>query len=326
MKKILFALAVIAIIGFGAAILLNYSPKIDVESEKILVVTTLFPQYDFAKEIGGDKVDVLLLLPPGVEPHAYEPKPSDIAKINNAEIFIYTGEFMEPWAHDIIKSINKKVKIVNASIGVEIMQEYNHDYYHKHDHEEADNHEDNHDHNYSGVDPHIWLDFANAQIMAENIVKAFLEVDPQNAQYYQDNFDRYKSKFIELDNVYKNTIAFCESKKIIYGGHYAFGYLTKRYGLKYVSARGFSPDSEPTAKEMIDLVKQIRQENISHIFYEELTSPKVAETLANETNAELLLLNNGENLTKEDYEAGETFISIMEKNLKNISLGLDCSK
>lgn len=311
MKKILFAIGAVAIIGLGIYSISNIAQKTNTTSGKMSVVTTLFPQYDFAKAIGGDKVDVTLLLPPGVEAHAYEPKPSDITKINNANIFVYTGESMEPWAHDIIESADKKVKVVDASVGIEMMKE------------EGDEHEDEDEH---GVDPHIWLDFDNAKTMAENIAKALIEVDPQNADYYQNNLQAYQKKLSELDSAYKNTLSACKTKSIVYGGHYAFGYMAKRYGLEYVSAQGFSPDAEPSAKDMIALTEQLKKDNISYVFYEELTSPKIAETLARETNAKLLLLNGAHNLTKEDYDSGATFISLMENNLENLSLGLGCKQ
>jgi len=322
MKKTLFAIGVIAIIGLGVYALSNISQKTNTASGNISIVTTLFPQYDFAKAIGGDKVNVSLLLPPGVEAHAYEPKPSDITKINNANIFVYTGELMEPWAHDIIEGADKKVKVVDASTNIEMMKE-------EHEHEEeADHHEaeKEHGHEHGGVDPHIWLDFDNAKIMAENIAKALIEVDSQNADYYQNNLQAYQKKLTELDNAYKNTLSACKSKSIVYGGHYAFGYMAKRYGLEYVAAQGFSPDAEPSAKDMIALTGQIKKDNISYVFYEELTSSKIAETLARETNAKLLLLNGAHNLAKEDYESGATFISLMESNLKNLSLGLGCKQ
>ncbi len=320
MKKILFAIGVVVIIGLGIYAILNITQKTNTVSGKISVVTTLFPQYDFAKAIGGDKVEATLLLPPGVEAHAYEPKPSDISKINNAKIFVYTGEFMEPWAHDIIESADKKVKVVDASVGIEMMKE-------EHEHEEADHHglKAEH-HHHGGVDPHIWLDFDNAKIMAENIAKALIEVDPQNAEYYQNNLQSYQKKLTELDSAYKNTLSACKTKSIVYSGHYAFGYMAKKYGLEYVSAQGFSPDAEPSAKDMIAITEQIKKNNISYVFYEELTSPKIAETLARETNAKLLLLNGAHNLAKEDYDSGATFISLMENNLKNLSLGLGCKQ
>lgn len=324
MKKTLFIVGALILIGagiFGAAYIVQKKDTTS-DSGKIAIITTLFPQYDFAKAIGGDRVAVTLLLPPGVEAHAYEPKPSDISKINSADLFVYTGEFMEPWAHDIIEGTDKTVRVVDASVGVEIMKE-------EHEHkEEADHHEaeEEHSEEHSGVDPHIWLDFDNAKIMAKNIAEALSQVDPENTEYYQNNLKAYQSALAELDTAYKNTLSTCTSKTIIYGGHYAFGYMAKRYGLEYVSAQGFSPDSEPTAKDMIALVEQVKKEKIGYIFYEELTSPKIAETLANETNTTLLLLNGAHNITKKEYESGVTFISLMKENLTALSQGLSCKK
>ncbi len=238
---------------------------------------------------------------------------------------------MEPWAHDIIQGTNKNVRIVEASAGIELVKEEGEE--HKDEHESETNHEEGdhneekeHRHHHDGVDPHIWLDFENAKIIAKNIADALEIADPQNAQFYQNNLKDYEEKLAALDEDYKSTLSTCKTKTIIYGGHYAFGYLAKRYGLEYVAAQGFSPDAEPTAKDLISLTEQIKKENISYIFYEELASPKIAETLSRETNTKMLLLNGAHNLTKEDYENGATFISIMEKNLENLSIGLDCQK
>lgn len=321
MKKIFFIIGIIAIIGLGIFAVLNIVQKSKTDSKKITVITTLFPMYDFAKNIGQDKIEVKLLLPPGVEAHAYEPKPSDIIKINKADIFIYTGEFMEPWAHDIIEGINKNVKIVNSSNGIELIKQEGEE-----NQEEIDQHEKEEHHHHSGVDPHIWLDFENTKTMVKNIADALEKVDPQNAIFYQNNLKTYQIKLLDLDENYKNTIATCKTKTIIYGGHYAFGYMAKKYELNYLAAQGFSPDSEPTVKDMISLIEQIKKDNIGYIFYEELTSPKIAETLSRETNTKMLLLNGAHNLTKEDYEAGASYISLMEGNLKNLAEGLNCQK
>ncbi len=328
MKKMLFAIGVVVIIGLGISAVSNISQKTKIDSQKITIVTTLFPMYDFAKNIGQDKVAVTLLLPPGVEAHAYEPKPSDIIKINKADIFVYTGELMEPWAHDIIAGADKKVKVVDASAGIELMKEEEYEYQDEVTHKEGEHHEDEdkHGHHHSGVDPHIWLDFGNAEIMAKNIASALEKADPQNADFYQTNLKNYQAKLTVLDTNYKNSLSTCKTKTIIYGGHYAFGYLAKKYGLEYVSAQGFSPDSEPTAKDLIALTEQIKKDNIGYIFYEELTSPKIAETLARETSAKMLLLNGAHNLTKKDYEAQASYISLMEDNLKNLTKGLNCQK
>lgn len=278
---------------------------------KITVITTLFPLYDFAVNIGGDKVDVSMLLPPGVEPHSFEPKPSDIAKINQSDIFVYTGRFMEPWALGIIKGIsNKKNIIVDSSAGIKLIPAVFHD----------------EDEPEGAPDPHIWLDFDNAKIMVDNITLALCEKDKRNADFYKAKSEKYKSALSKLDEQYKTALSSCKSKEIIYGGHYAFGYLAHRYNLKYLAAQGLSPDAEPMAQDLMRLVTQIKKDNIQYIFYEELTSPKIAQTLASETNTKMLMLNAAHNVARTDLENRQSFISIMEKNLENLKIGLQCSK
>lgn len=276
---------------------------------KIKVVTTLFPLYDMAKYIGADKAEVSLLLPPGIEAHSFEPKPSDIVKINQADIFVYIGKFMEPWAEGIIKSVeNKNLIVVDASRDTKMIPGVFHDA----------------DEPAGSFDPHIWLDFDNAKTMVRNIAQAFQSKDSANKSFYEQKADEYGNKLSELDSAYKNTLTACKSKEIIYAGHYAFGYLANRYGLKYLAAQGVSPDAEPTAKDLVNLVKQIKKDKVEYVFYEELTSPKIAETIAGETRAKLLLLNAAHNLAKDEIEKGVSFFDILKRDLDNLTVGLEC--
>lgn len=281
----------------------------NVPSHKIRVVTTLFPLYDFAKNIGKEKLDVSLLLPPGVEAHSFEPKPSDLVKVNEADVFVYTGKFMEPWAEDIVKSVtNKNLIIVNASQGVQMIPGVFHGANEP-----------------SGtLDPHIWLDLDNAKIMVGNILHALETKDSTNIVSYKQNADAYSKKLTDLDSSFRTSLALCRGKEIVYGGHYAFGYLAHRYALKYMAAQGFSPDAEPTAKDLSMLVEQIRKDKIRYVFYEELTSPKIAETIASETSTKLLLLNAAHNVTKDQFVQGAAFLDIMKSNLNNLKVGLGC--
>jgi len=281
----------------------------DEGQHKIKVVTTLFPLYDMAKNIGANKAEVSLLLPPGVEAHSFEPKPSDIVKINEADIFVYTGKFMEPWADGIIKGVeNKNLIVVDASRGTKMIPGVFHDA----------------DEPAGSLDPHIWLDFDNTRTMVGNIARAFRSKDSVNKSFYERQADNYGNKLSELDSAYKTTLAACKNKEVVYAGHYAFGYLAKRYGLEYIAAQGVSPDAEPTAKDLINLVKQIEKDKVEYVFYEELTSPKIAETIAGETEARLLLLNAAHNLTKDEIEKGVSFFDILKRDLDNLKVGLEC--
>jgi zinc transport system substrate-binding protein len=277
--------------------------------KKLKVITTLFPLYDMAKRIGAGNADVSLLLPPGVEAHSFEPKPSDIVKINEADVFVYTGKFMEPWAEEVINGVaNKNLIVVDASRGTKMIPGIFHDA----------------DEPVGSLDPHIWLDFDNAKIMVKNIMRAFQLRDGANKAFYEQKAKDYDNKLTELDALYRTTLAACKDKEIVYGGHYAFGYMAKRYGLKYLAAQGVSPDAEPTANDLVKLVEQIKKDKIRYVFYEELTSPKIAETIAGETKAKLLLLNAAHNLSRDQFEQGLSFFDILTKDLSNMRVGLEC--
>lgn len=309
-KKIFFGIIIVVLFAFIFIVTSKGVKRMDTTGlHRLTIITTLFPLYDMAKSIGADRAEVSLLLPPGVEAHSFEPKPSDIVKINNADIFVYTGKFMEPWAEDIIKSItNKDLIVIDASKGTKMIPGVFRDP----------------DKPAGSLDPHIWLDFDNAEIMVKNIVQAFEAKDTAHKSFYKQRADDYGIRLGELDSAFKTTLAVCKDKEIIYGGHYAFGYLAHRYGLKYLAAQGVSPDAEPTAHDLVKLVEQIRKDNIKYIFYEELTSPKIAETIAHETNAQMLLLNAAHNVTRDQFEQGITFFDILNRDLHNLKVGLGC--
>lgn len=310
MKKIMFAIGAVILIVVGLYFAINFSRPIQNNSSKLIVVTTIFPLYDFVKNIGQDQVEVSLLLPPGVEAHSFEPKPSDIAKINTADVFIYTGKFMEPWAQDIIKgTTNKNLKVVDASVGISLIPGVFHDA----------------DEPAGSQDPHIWLDFENDKQIVQTIADALAAKDPVHAAYYEQQAVQYQAQLSSLDFQYQTALNSCTAREIIYGGHYAFGYLAKRYNLKYFAAQGISPDAEPTAQDLVKLVKQIKDNNIKYVFYEELTTPKIAETIAQETSAQMLLLSAAHNVSREDLTSGKTFLQIMEGNLNNLKIGLQCN-
>lgn len=289
-------------------------------SGRTRVVTTLFPLYDMARAIGGDDADVTLLLPPGMSPHSFEPKPSDIADIGTADIFVYTGDFMEPWARDTIAGLGRTdLRVVDASEGVSLLPMSAHD-------EEGEEHDkESHGHD-GGNDPHIWLDFDNASLMTAGIADAFAQADPAHAAAYADRASDYMLGLSETDLAYREGLSDCRTRTIVYGGHYAFGYPAHRYGLEYVAAQGFSPDAEPTADDLVTLVEQVRSLGLPYVFSETLSNPKIAEMIANETGASVLELNPAGNISRDAFERGMTFSDIMESNLSRLKTGLGCGE
>lgn len=306
---IICAVIVFSAVIFASLILRRSSGAEAGGARRLKAVTTIFPLYDMARAIGGSGADVTLLLPPGVEAHSFEPKPSDIARINEADIFIYTGKFMEPWAEDLVGGVaNKRLLVVNAGKDVKLMLE-------------AGLHRGKAG---AAPDPHIWLDFDNAKIMAGNISAAFSAKDPGNKEAYLRASAAYEGRLSALDSAYKSGLSACRTKEIIYGGHYAFGYLARRYGLNYMAAQGLSPDSEPTAKDLAALVEQIRKDKVKYVFYEELTSPKIASTISSETGAKMLPLSAAHNVGRDQVLRGVSFFDILQADLENLKEGLEC--
>ncbi len=281
--------------------------------KKLQVVVSLFPLYDFTRAIGGDKVDVTLLLPPGMEAHSFEPKPNDIVRANKSDLFIYTNRYMEPWAVSIANGLDpRKTLVVDASQGVSFLRAGQED----EDHHEGSSGE--------GMDPHIWLDFGNAQIMVDNILAALAAKDPEDGQYFTANAENYKTKLRELDEQYRAGLSKCAKHIFLHGGHYAFGYLAHRYGLTYESAYAVSANAEPSPATIAQLIRQIRQNGLHYIYTEELVEPRIADTISRETGAKVIKLHGAHNISKSDLEAGATFLSLMEQNLKNLRIGLQC--
>jgi zinc transport system substrate-binding protein len=283
---------------------------------KLMVITTLFPLYDFARIIGGDNASVSLLLPPGVEPHTFEPKPDDMIRISRAGLFIYTSSHMEPWAERIVSGVGTtRLKVVQAG---------QHVIHHK-AHEEA-GHDHDHGHGKTDLDPHFWLDFALAATAVDTILDGFSAADPVHSVQYRHNAEELKKQLAALDVRYRTTLASCKSKKLLHGGHYTFGYLADRYGLDYQALSGISSDSEPSAERMSALVRAIRSSGTKYLFAEELLSPRLTETLAQEAGVGVLMLHGAHNVSPDDQARGVSFVGLMERNLDQLRKGLACQE
>jgi len=276
---------------------------------KIKVVATVYPVYEFVKQVGGDKVDVVMLIPPGAEPHDWEPTAKDIARIKGATVFAYHGAGFEPIEKLLTKDVLGTTLPVEVSKGVPQLPVSH----------EAEN-QKNDKHGHEG-DSHMWLDPIAAQQEVNNIAQALSAADEKNAAYYKENAEKYNKQLAELDQQYKATLTTISRKDII-TSHEAFGYLAARYGLHQVGIMGLSPDAEATPDKMAEITKFCREHNVKYIFFETLASPKLAQTIAKETGAELLVLNPAENLTEEEMKQGKNYLSIMKENLVNLEKAL----
>lgn len=310
LKKMVYSIMLISVV-MGLVSCSNGEEKKD--TDKISIVTTLFPDYDFAKQIAGDRADVKLLLDPGVEAHDYDPSPADIIAINKADLFIYTGDNMEQWAQSIIDSLEKNtVTVVDASEGITLVKST--------EDEHEDETGDGHSHEY---DPHIWTSPKNAVTMINTILEAIVKADPKNEAYYRKNADNYISQIRELDTEFKDIVENAKYNTIYFGGRFALIYFVKEYGLGYMAAfDSCSSETEPSAKLVTNIVDAMKKNGATVVYYEELTDPKAAEAIAAEVDGITLLLHSCHNVSAEDMKNGATYVSLMKQNAENLKIGL----
>ncbi|MER2227022.1 MAG: metal ABC transporter substrate-binding protein [Carnobacterium sp.] len=275
------------------------------ETDKLNVVTTFYPMYDFTKNVAGDEAEVTLLLEAGTDTHGYEPSAKEVAAISDADVFVYNSEEMEVWVSSVLESIDtENTVIVNASEGISFLESAEEEH-HDENEEEGHHHE---------VDPHIWLDPVLAQEEVTNIKEGLVTADPENEKIYETNATQYNEKLQALNQEFTN--AFNDAtKRVFVTQHAAFAYLANRYDLEQVSIAGISTEEEPSPAKLAELQDYINANDIHYIYYAETSSSKIAETLANETGTELEILNPIEGITTEDQEKGTDYIQLMKNNL-----------
>ncbi|MCV2498748.1 metal ABC transporter substrate-binding protein [Melissococcus plutonius] len=281
--------------------------------EKIKVVTTFYPMYDFTKNITGNEADVTLLTPAGTEPHDYEPSVKDLTKVYDADVFVYNNHEMETWVDKALESVDdQKTEVVEASKSISLMKG------HKHDHDSEDHHNHQHEHEHdskeSEIDPHVWLDPVLAQKEVIAIRDALIKKFPKKKAIFTKNASNYLKKLKELDKEYKTAFSQAKNKTFV-TQHAAFGYLAKQYGLTQESIAGISPDQEPSSNRLAELKHYINEKHISVIYFETSASSKVAKALANETHVSTAVLNPIESLTTKEQKTGKNYITIMQDNL-----------
>lgn len=309
----------------------NIDDNDTIKDNKIKIITTMFPTYDFSRSIIGDKGEVTMLIKPGLESHSYEPSPKDIININSSNLFIYTGENMETWAKVIIDSLdNKELTILDVSKDINLLETS-----HNHEHDEnideynemgdkIDNEEhEEHEHNFQ-YDPHIWTDPINCTIIVNNILSEIVKLDETNKDYYEKNAYELIDKLYNLDLRIKEIVKNGKRNELVFGTRFALLYFTNRYNLTYKAAYDTcSTEVEPSVKQIIELTNEIKNKQIPVIYYEELTEPKVARSIAKDTNTEMLLFHSCHNVTKDEFEKGVTYFDLMEQNLINLTKGLN---
>jgi zinc transport system substrate-binding protein len=304
MNKYVIIIIFILVI-LGGVFLFGKNSQSTVKDDKLQVSASFYPIYFFASQIGGEKVDVKNIIPAGAEPHDFEPSTQDMARMESSNLVVLNG-VVEPWGTKLRTNLqNTHVKVVVA--GEELLTK-----------QITKNGE-------HMKDPHVWLNPILAKKEVAKITEAYISLDPTNKSYYKDNQTLLDAKLDELDARYTIGLQTCQTRDVI-TSHAAFAYLAEQYGLNQIAISGLSPDEEPSAKQLAEVVKFANVHNIKYIFFESLISPKLSETIANEVEAKTLVLDPIEGISDDDMKQGKNYFTVMENNLKNLQEALGCMK
>ena len=264
------------------------------EKRQLKVLASFYPLYEFTKIIGGERIEVSVIVPSGIEPHDWEPTIQDLQKMQNADIIVINGINLEPWITKLV-SVNPDILIVDTSNGISLLEKDKHMFNNK-----------------IQNDPHIWLDPVLAKKQIQNIVDGLIRIDPQNTDYYQENANAYNTKLILLDNKIRNELSICVKKDFL-AFHDAFSYFANEYGLNQNTVIGVNPNEEPTAVTLQQIVQKAQNLDLHVIFTEEAVNPRISEVIADEIGAKVLTLS-----PIEIYEKNSDYIKRMEQNLSNL--------
>ena len=325
MKKIITlmlvaVLAVCALSGCGTS-----KSGEDKNDKKIKIVTTIFPEYDWVMQILGDKADkadVTMLLDKGVDLHSYQPSTADIAKISEADVFIYVGGESDEWVEDVLKEAkNKKLKVINLMdvMGDKAKEEEVKEGMQEEEEEHAEEAKDGKEEEEVEYDEHVWLSLKNAKIFTKKIADVLSEVDKDDAKTYQANYESYAKKLDDLDKKYADAVASAKNKTLVFGDRFPFRYLVNDYGLDYYAAFvGCSAESEASFETVTFLAKKIDELGLGNVLTIEGKNHKIAKTVVDNTknkDQKVLTMDSMQSTTSKDVKDGATYLGIMEKNL-----------
>ncbi len=304
-KRLIGFAAGLLAVGLITLIVRSHQPaRQGATARKIAVVASIYPLYFFAERIGGDAADIYNITPAGAEPHDYEPTAQDLVRIEKSRLLIVNGGNLEAWVDRIRKNIDPHHPlVVTAGEGLTTQQVV--------------------EHGARLIDPHVWLSPPLAGRMVAAITRAFAQVDPAHAADYQSRGAALASDIDNLDTAYRRGLADCEDHTII-TAHAAFGYLASAYHLDQLPIAGLSPDGEPSPKQLAEIAQFARRHHVQYIFFENLVSPKLAQTLATEVGAKTMILNPIEGLSAEEAAQGKTYLTEMKSNLANLRIALRC--
>ncbi|MGP4042062.1 metal ABC transporter solute-binding protein, Zn/Mn family [Gracilibacillus sp. D59] len=337
MKKVsLVILAILFLLIGCSAEEGNQSNQQESGNNTLQVYATLYSLAYFTEEIGGEFVEVETILPPGSDPHNFEPTSKMMVDIAEADMFLYNGANLETYAGTIEEALlGEDVLMLEAAEGISLVEhvhpheeeEHSHEEEHAHEEEEHSHEEEHGDaeedgHEHGDADPHLWLDPVRSVELARNIKDALIELNPEQQETFETNFSDLKDRLIALDDEFHQQLEAAPNNEILVT-HEAYGYWEQSYGIEQIALTGLSPSQEPSQKELERIMDHVEETNIQYLLFEQNVEPKVAEVIQAETNVESLELHNLSILTEEDIENEETYFSLMERNLDVLVKALD---
>ncbi len=337
LKKIIsLIIAVLLIIGCLSACGSD-SGQPNADTDRIQIVSTIFPEYDWVMNILGDNpagADVTMLLDSGVDLHSFQPTADDILKISTCDMFIYVGGESDEWVDDVLdEAANEDMIVINLldTLGdvvkeeevIEGMQEDEHDHEHDEDEHDEDEHDEDGDHEHEEgeieYDEHVWLSLRNAVALVNNISEALQKLDPDNGEYYQKKTEEYTEKLKALDEEYQTVVSEASYDTLLFGDRFPFRYMVDDYGLNYYAAFvGCSAETEASFETITFLAGKVDELSLAAVMTIEGTDHRIAETIVENTQAkdqQILTMDSMQSVTAKDVESGAEYISIMEKNL-----------
>lgn len=275
------------------------------KSDRLSIVSTIFPPYDFARQITGGNADITMLLRAGQESHTYEPTAQDILTIQSCDLFIYIGGENDVWVDDILSSFDKPVntlRLIDYCVTADEQPLNGAEKHGGHDHE---------------TDEHVWTSLSNAQLMCRAICDELSALDQGNAQVYSDNCDKYCAELGGLDGQFRDTVANGKRQELVFGDRFAFRYFADDYGIDcYAAFSGCSAESEPSAKTLAFLIDKVQSDSIPLVLYIEFSPQTVADSIAEQTGCKTALFHSCHNVTRQELEGGATYLSLMKGNLE----------
>jgi len=306
------------------------------EGERLRVIATIFPQYDFIRQIAGDRVDLRMLISPGAEAHAFEPTPSDMIAMLEADLFIYTGGHGEAWIDTILGTLDHDALTVVAVLDfvdhlLTADHDHSHDHSHAHDHDHGHSHGHSHDHDhghshshdhghgYYHYDEHVWTSPRNAVSIVEGLAEILAELDPDNGDFFRGNAAAYSEALRELDEAFHEVVAQGVRHTVIFGDRFPFRYLMYDLGLTaHAAFPGCSAETTASPATIAGLIGIARDAHIPVIFYIEFSNQLIANVIAEDTGARLLELHSTHNVSSADFAAGVTYLDLMWRNVEHL--------